>query len=61
MPRFSWSPKSQALAHKKVYMIDPGLIQTGSVSFSPDRGAFLENFVYLELRRHTADLSYFSE
>lgn len=29
--------------------------------YIPYRGAFLENFVYLELRRHTADLSYFSE
>lgn len=61
MPRFSWSPKSQALAPKKVYVVDSGLIKTGSVSFSPDSGSLLENFVYLELRRHTTDLYYFSE
>ena len=61
MPRFSWSPKSQALAPKKVYVVDSGLIKTGSVSFSPDSGSLFENFVYLELRRHSTDLYYFSE
>jgi Predicted ATPase (AAA+ superfamily) len=61
MPRFAWSAKSQSLSPKKLYVIDSGFIQTGSVSFSPDRGSLLENFAFLEFRRHTDDIYYFSE
>jgi len=61
VPRFSWSPKAQALAPKKLYIVDPGLIRVGSVSFTQNAGALLENFVYQELRRITDDIYYFSE
>jgi predicted AAA+ superfamily ATPase len=61
VPRFSWSAKSQAVSPKKLYIVDSGLIRTGSISFSGDKGALLENFVFLELRRSTTDLYYFSE
>lgn len=61
VPRFAWSAKSQALVPKKLYIVDSALIRTGSVSFSPDRGSLLENFAFLEFRRHTTDIYYFSD
>jgi predicted AAA+ superfamily ATPase len=61
VPRFAWSAKSQAVSPKKLYIVDSGLIRTGSVSFTSEKGSLLENFVYLELRRRTDDIYYFSE
>jgi predicted AAA+ superfamily ATPase len=61
VPRFSWSAKVQSLAPKKLYIVDPGLIHTGSLSFTKNSGALLENFVFQELRRVTDDIYYFSE
>jgi len=61
VPKFSWSAKAQALAPKKLYIVDPGLIHTGSLSFTKNSGALLENFVFQELRRLTDDIYYFSE
>jgi predicted AAA+ superfamily ATPase len=60
MPCFSWSAKASASAPKKLYIADPGLIQTGSAAFSGNRGAMLENFVFNSLRMETADLQYFA-
>ena len=61
VPRFSWSPKAQALAPKKLYIVDPGLIRIGSLSCTQNPDALLENFVYQQLRRTTNDIYYFSE
>jgi hypothetical protein len=61
VPRFAWSAKAQSVAPKKVYVIDPGLVRTGSVSFSPDSGSRLENFVFLEYRRRTNDIFYYND
>jgi len=61
VPSFSWSPKASSLAPKKLYIIDAGLIRTGSVSFSPDQGALLENFVFCEIRRVTDDIHYYAD
>jgi len=61
VPRFSWSPKAQSLSPKKLFIIDSGLIRTGSLSFSKGLGSLLENFVFQELRRVTKDIYYFSE
>lgn len=59
--RFSWSVKAQSLSPKKLYVTDSGLIKAGSLSFSQDRGSLLENFVFMEFRRHTRDIFYFNE
>jgi len=59
--RFAWSAKAQSLAPKKVYIVDPGLVRNGSVSFTPDSGSSLENFVFLEYRRRTDDIFYYSD
>ncbi|MHB0854657.1 MAG: ATP-binding protein [Rectinema subterraneum] len=61
VPRFSWSAKAQALAPKKLYIVDPGLIRTGSVAYTKNEGSFLENFIFMELRRLTSNICYFSD
>ena len=57
---FAWSVKAQSLAPKKVYIADPGIIKTSSVSFSGNYGALLENFVYNNLKILSADIYYFT-
>jgi predicted AAA+ superfamily ATPase len=59
--RFSYSHKVQIVNPKKVYTIDNGLIEANSVSFSSDNGRLLENMVYMQLRRRTREIYYFSE
>jgi predicted AAA+ superfamily ATPase len=60
LPCFAWSVKAQSLSPKKVYIADPGIIKTGSISFSGNKGALLENFVYNCLRSVTTDIFYYS-
>jgi predicted AAA+ superfamily ATPase len=60
LPCFDWSAKASSIAPKKVYAVDPGIVKTGSVSFTPNHGALLENFVFNCLLLGTADLWYFS-
>jgi predicted AAA+ superfamily ATPase len=60
LPCFAWSVKAQSLAPKKVYIADPGIIKTSSISFSGNYGAVLENFVYNNLRLKTHDVFYFA-
>jgi predicted AAA+ superfamily ATPase len=60
VPMFSWSAKKQSLAPKKVYIVDLGIINTGSASFTDNRGALLENLVFNTLRIQTSDIFYFS-
>jgi len=59
LPCFSYSLKSQSLAPKKVYISDTGLIKAGSINFSKNYGAFLENFVYNNIRRIRKEIYYF--
>jgi len=68
LPCFAWSVKAQSLAPKKAYIADSGLVKTGSLSFSSNNGALLENCVYNCLRAGTGtgglssdrDLYYFT-
>jgi predicted AAA+ superfamily ATPase len=61
LPCFAWSVKAQSLLPKKVYIADSGIIRTGSISFSGNKGALLENFVYNCLRSITTDIFYYSD
>ena len=61
LPCFSWSIKAQSLAPKKVYIADPGMIKTSSVSFTANYGIQLENFVYNNLRLKTNDIFYYTD
>jgi hypothetical protein len=61
LPRFSWSAKSVAINPRKVYVIDNGLVNANSLSFSKDKGRLLENLVYQYLRQKQYQLFYFRE
>lgn len=58
--RFAYSVKKQQIANKKIYCIDTGLVKSVAFSFSEDRGKFLENIVFLSLRRlQNEDIYYY--
>ena len=61
IPKFSYSQKVQLVNAKKVYCIDNGFIDINSVSFTEDKGRLFENMVFLQLRRQSAEIYYFSD
>ncbi|MCE5348196.1 MAG: ATP-binding protein [Bacteroidales bacterium] len=60
VPVFSYSQKVQLVNPRKVYVADNGMIEVNSLSFGSDNGRLLENMVYLQLRRMTNKICYFS-
>lgn len=56
---FSYSLKRQMIAPKKIYCIDNGLANAVSFRFSKDRGKFLENLVFMELKRRNNEIYYY--
>jgi predicted AAA+ superfamily ATPase len=60
VPCFSYSAKAQALAPKKMYVCDTGLIRAGTVALMEDRGHLLENLVFMHFRRRGSPVFYFS-
>ena len=61
VPRFSYSLKKQSVNPKKIYVIDNGLADVNSVSFSLNKGRMLENSVFLHLRRSGKEIFYFKD
>jgi predicted AAA+ superfamily ATPase len=59
--KFDYSLKKQAVNPKKIYLIDNGLADVNSISFSSNMGRMLENSVFLELRRAGKEVFYFRE
>ncbi len=57
--RFSYSLKQQFVANKKIYCIDNGLAESIAFQFSKNKGKFLENLVFLELRRRRPEVYYY--
>ena len=57
--RFSYSLKQQFVANKKIYCIDNGLAESVAFQFSKNKGKFLENLVFLELRRRYPEVYYY--
>lgn len=57
--RYAFSVKTQQIAAKKVYAIDSGLIRSVGFAFSANTGRFLENLVFLHLRRRFGKLYYY--
>ncbi len=55
---FSSSLKQQVQAFKKVYCLDTGLAEVISFQFSRNRGRFLENLVFIELKRRGEEIYY---
>lgn len=61
VPRFNYSARSQSVNPKKVYCIDTGMIQNVTLSSTKDLGRMFENAVFIELRRKTKNIWYYSE
>ena len=61
LPKFSPSFKQRIITPSKYYAIDNGMRVASSPQGSPDRGARLENLVYLALRRRGHSLYYAGE
>lgn len=57
--KFSYSLKEQFVALKKIYCIDNGLVESIAFQFSKNKGKFLENAVFLELRRNFSEIYYY--
>ncbi len=58
---YSPSLKKQMANQKKVYAGDVGFPRALGFSFSEESGRFLENIVYLELKRKNQEIYYFKE
>lgn len=65
VPRFSYKAKQRAIAARKIYAIDTGMIGALSASFSRNIGKIYENAVFLELRRRSSleqcEISYWQD
>ncbi len=57
--KFSFSLKQQFVANKKIYCIDNGLANSVAFQFSKNKGKFLENLVFLELKRRGSEIYYY--
>lgn len=58
--KFDYSFKKQIYAPKKIYSIDTRLAQEIGFRFSQDKGRYLENIVFLELKRRGKNIFYHS-
>jgi len=61
LDRYSPSLKIQQNSPKKIYCIDNGLINKLAFQFSKNQGKFLENVVFLELKRRSKEIFYYKE
>jgi len=57
--KFSYSLKQQLVTLKKIYCIDNGLAESVAFQFSKNKGKFLENLVFLELKRKFPEIYYY--
>ncbi len=56
---FAFSVKEQIRSPKKVYAVDTGMAAAASFSFSENLGHYLENLVFLTLKRNTDEIYYY--
>lgn len=57
--KFDFSARKQLQNARKIYFIDNALIRKLGFMFSEDRGRFLENMVFIELKRRRKEIYYF--
>jgi len=57
--KFSFSLKHQIRAPKKIYAIDPGMVNAIAFKFSENLGKLFENVLYLELKRCKNEIYYY--
>jgi len=56
---YAFSVKKQQIAPKKIYASDTGMAQAIAFSFSKNEGKYLENAVFLALRRQEEKIYYY--
>lgn len=57
--KYDFSLKKQYISNKKIYVIDNGIRSKIAFKFSDDKGKFLENAVFIALRRQGKELYFF--
>ncbi|OQX81712.1 MAG: AAA family ATPase [Bacteroidetes bacterium 4484_249] len=57
--KFHFSLKKQYTSNKKIYSIDNGIRDIVAFKFSDDKGKYLENFVFVELKRRQKDVFFY--
>jgi predicted AAA+ superfamily ATPase len=57
--KYAYSVKEQQIAAKKIYSIDTGLSQSVGFGFSENKGKYMENAVFLHLRRKFQEIYYY--
>lgn len=58
LKKFDYSVKKQMMNPKKVYTIDPAVVNRLGFNFSENKGRILENIVYIELLRRKKEVFY---
>lgn len=59
VPIYNLSLRKRQVNPKKIYSIDPGILQAYSVNSNFSLGPVFENAVFLQLRRHYSDIFYY--
>ena len=59
VPIWSRSEKKRQVNPKKMYVIDNGILDAYSTNMTADNGAFLENLVFITLRRQGLNVGYY--
>ncbi len=59
VPVFSTSVKKQQVNPKKIYCIDNGIVENVAFKFTETRGNYLENAVFIELKRRNYEIYYY--
>jgi len=57
--KYDFSLKKQFVSNKKIFAIDNGIRNRIAMMFSSDRGRFLENLVFIELKRRRKELYFY--
>lgn len=59
LDHFSFSLKKQIRTPKKIYSIDPGLVNAVAFKFSENLGRLFENAIYLALKQTNSEIYYY--
>ncbi len=57
--KYDYSLKKQFVSNKKVFTIDNGIRNKIALMFSADKGKFLENLVFIELKRRKKEIYFY--
>ncbi|MCP4178837.1 MAG: ATP-binding protein, partial [bacterium] len=60
LQHFNYSIKGQITKPRKIYSIDTGMVNSVAFQFSENIGRFIENIVYLELKRRCNEVYYYN-